>query len=153
MIGSGSVSSKRLPLLLALCVALFAGFVPLRECLAAGTGEHGVVALGTHAHEHAGPAGVELHIDVECGMSSHDVGHDESDCCIDAPFAAGVRLDVVSADRAVAPSRAVVPSSVAFHSLAVASLDVLTADSARAPAPPTIRTPVPAGVRTVVLLR
>jgi len=165
------VSSRRLPVLLALCVALFAGFVPLRECLAAGTGEQAVVALGSHAHghehdghehdghehdghEHDGHAACDgLDAGADRGVHRHGSGHDESGCCVDAPFATGVRLDVVTIDRAVDASSDATACAVVFLSLAGESLDASLAQRARPRAPPIVRALLPSGVRSVVLLR
>ena len=166
---SRSVSSRRLPLLLALCVAIFAGLVPLRECLAADTGDQGVVALGTHAHRHVvhdhDAHGRDAHEPCEgvrgetdagdvCTAHCHEADHDGSHCCIDAPFAVCARFDAISADRGALDPHAVVAACVgAFLSLADESLDAPIASAARTPAPPTVRLAVPTGVRSVVLLR
>lgn len=154
MLASTTLSPRRLPSLLALCVALFVGVVPLRECLAVETLGHSVFALGMHVHSQVADdgRGVAGEVgEVGGGDFSADSDRDESGRCVGVPLEVCARREVVSADRAIAGPSVIAMSSIAC--LPVASLDAPTADCARAPAPPEVRAPVPAGVRSIVLLR
>ncbi len=142
---------RRLPLYLALLVALFVGVVPLRECWASEAGGQGVVAAGTHSHADSHD-GCEASPPCDCGCdhdADHAPAHDGQVCCIDSPFDVVASVTVVSADRSLDAAACAAVLSLAETPF----LDPATVTGAHSPAPPDIREPLPTGLLSTVLLR
>lgn len=152
---SGSIAGMggRLPLFVALLVALFVGAVPLRECWAFASNESGVVAVGAHAH-----AEVDADAHDGCeggreGVCDHDADHapdhDGDACCVDAPFHVVSSVAPVSADRGHDTGASVLVAACAAWPVVSARAEA----SGHPPAPPDVREPVPTGLISTVLLR